>query len=77
MTMRRGRVFDLEFFRKRYSGRLAAILTESDGTDVAYVHPDGSVQWTQYESLYLDDENAQYDVATAQAMVMNTNMLYA
>lgn len=73
MTMQKGKVFEYEMFHRRYSGRLAAIVTLNAGGDVAYIMPDGSVQWTEYETMFADDPEALADVSAMSEYVRMQN----
>ena len=54
MTMQKGQVFDFELFEHKQAGGLCAIVTHRDGLDVAYIHPNGRVQWA-VEMEYLNE----------------------
>lgn len=72
MSVQQGTNFELEIFH-RASGRLAAIVTLRGGADVAYICPDGTVQWTEYEDIFGANKNAVDEITAMSAYVVAQN----
>lgn len=72
MSVYQGARFEFEMF-KRHGGRLAAFVTLKGGADVAYIRPDGTVQWTTYEQVFADDQEALAEVQMMCTRVRREN----
>ena len=73
MSVHQEKQFEFEMFT-RNGGRLAAIVTvKGSATDVAYIRPDGTVNWTQYGDMYSTDGEAMAEVERVQNMIKAQN----
>lgn len=74
MSVYQGTRFEYEIFT-RNGGRMAAFVTLKGGADVAYIHPDGRVQWTRYEDIFAQDQEALDEVEEMCAEIFLQNRL--
>lgn len=72
MSVHQGSIFEFEMFN-RNGGRLAAIVTVKGGADVAYIRPDGTVQWTEHGDTYSVNAEAQAEVNAMCGMIYEQN----